>query len=409
MYAMKWVSAVLMGLLSAGPVLAFNEFNGQVSVVVGDADEDGVPWLSGGLGRLGGLDGSGGLASVDLGWTYHGGSWRARIHGVGRLEPDTRQGRDLGLTEAVVEWRLGQDAAWTLQAGQFFLPTSQENIQDLWSSPYTLTFSAWNSWVGEEIRPIGLDLARSWEHGAVRWTLAGTLFGGNDTAGALLAWRGWSFGRRLSVTGETLPLPDLVSLAPGGSFADQDPRGSAAPGRDLDHRPGYSARVRRTGPSSLLQLTHYDNRGDRDLHRGNYAWDTHYTHVGGEWLFGEHWVLAGEWASGRTTMGLAPGAQVDVDFQAGYLLASYRAEQWRASMRYEVFESQDLDTTLDDPNADDGDAWTLALLYEPSDRWRLGLELLWADGDRLRVLTRGVVEPGSSRQLLLEARYRFGR
>jgi len=52
-----------------------------------------------------------------------------------------------GLLEAYVEWRLetGFGHRWTLRAGQFFLPTSRENIGILWTSPYTLTLSALNS------------------------------------------------------------------------------------------------------------------------------------------------------------------------------------------------------------------------------------------------------------------------
>src|SRR5262249_48577180 len=60
-----------------------------------------------------------------------------------------------GLVEAYVDLRKGD---FRLRAGQFFLPTSRENTDKLWSSPYTISFSALNTWIGEELRPIGGQL-----------------------------------------------------------------------------------------------------------------------------------------------------------------------------------------------------------------------------------------------------------
>ena len=98
-----------------------------------------------------------------------------------------------------------------------FPPTSRENVDPLWQSPYTLTLSALNSWIGEEVRPVGPRRRGAARRGRPLPLRAGRawLFGGADTAGALLAWRGWAMGTRLSVVGETLPLPPLPTLAPG--------------------------------------------------------------------------------------------------------------------------------------------------------------------------------------------------
>jgi hypothetical protein len=119
-----------------------------------------------------------------------------------------------------------------LRAGQLFLPTSRENLEPLWSSPFTYTLSAVNSWIGEEVRPIGV-LADYELVGAAHGARAGLCaFGGNDASGALLAWRGWAMGDRLSTLGETLPLPALPSLDPGGPFAGQDRDGTTPIGSD---------------------------------------------------------------------------------------------------------------------------------------------------------------------------------
>ena len=91
--------------------------------------------------------------------------------------------------------------------------------------------------------------------------------------GALLAWRGWAIGNRLSTYSEVLPLPPLSSLET--SFPLQRKDGTKPFGTDLDGRTGYSARVRYSDPQPANVIyTYLDNRGDRELHRGEYAWAT---------------------------------------------------------------------------------------------------------------------------------------
>ncbi len=105
------------------------------------------------------------------------------------------------------------DERWQLRVGQSFLPTSRENVERLWVSPYTLTHSALNSWIGEELRPLGVDL--SWRRefdNQRRLELGATVCGNNDASGALLAWRGFAWHDRLSYYGETLPLPTFEAF-----------------------------------------------------------------------------------------------------------------------------------------------------------------------------------------------------
>jgi hypothetical protein len=41
----------------------------------------------------------------------------------------------------------------------YFPQPSRENVDPLWSSPYTITLSALNTWIGEEVRLTGLEAA----------------------------------------------------------------------------------------------------------------------------------------------------------------------------------------------------------------------------------------------------------
>ena len=140
--------------------------------------------------------------------------WRLWLHGAARADErhvppgDSPPGAVAsGLLEGFAERRFGFGAGQEigLKLGQFFLPASRENVEELWTSPYTLTLSALNSWIAEEIRPIGLDLA--WSRTDCERSALDVgrqpLFGGNDTAGALLAWRGFALHDR--------PTPDRAN------------------------------------------------------------------------------------------------------------------------------------------------------------------------------------------------------
>jgi hypothetical protein len=238
----------------------------------------------------------------------------------------------LGLTGKV-----GAGHEIAVKLGQFFLPASRENVEELWTSPYTLTLSALNSWVAEEIRPIGLDLA--WSRTDVReqrWSLAASLFGGNDTAGTLVAWRGFALHDRPTPTAEFLPLPPLAVLAT--TFAGQDERGTRPFSGDLDGRLGYAGRARWDAPGrrAVVQATAFLNHGDRALHAGQYAWRTDFRWLSTEVELPGGLRLLGEWGTGTSAMGFAPPGQrsssvVDIGFDVLYAMLSWQRGAVRTS------------------------------------------------------------------------------
>jgi len=302
-------------------------------------------------------------------------------------------------------------AAWTMAAEP--TPASLENVDPLWSSPYTLSFSSLNSWVGEEVRFSGLDLA--FRHGFTpeRFLFFGaTALIGNDAVGAALAWRGWSAGDRLTVLGETVPLPALASLADSGFFGAQRDDGTKPFGSDLDGRVGHAARMGfEVVDRFTVQVNHYDNRADRGLHDGEYAWETDFLSAG--LMFSPHpdWRFSGEWLSGRTGMGPVFGAHAQLDIETWHALLSFRRGAWRATARYDVFSTVDVDRTVAPVNADlndeEGEAATLALLWHPARDWRVGLE--WLDFDVMReaALTAGLGVVTGGEQWTIEVRRYF--
>ncbi|HEV8630670.1 MAG TPA: hypothetical protein VGV61_10165 [Thermoanaerobaculia bacterium] len=383
-------------------------------------------WLAGGTGRLAFGDGADHWQADGLGEAQLGLDWRrgerfaAHLHGRGRAQRGDG-GAVGGLVEAWAQAtanpRGGADRL-RLRAGQLFLPTSRENVAPLWSSPYTLSLSALNSWIGEEVRPLGLLVEYDATVEEAQGVRAGVcVFGGNDTSGALLAWRGWAMGDRLSVLGEALPLPPLPSLATGGAFGGQDRDGTTAIDSDLDGRPGWAGylRYRRSDAgrlgTALVQLSHFDNRGDRALHRGQYAWDTTFDLVGGEVHPGGGWTLAAEHMRGRTAMGL-PRPRADATFRASYLLASWEhgagRTSWRATLRWDGFATRDRDHLAAGERSDeDGQAWTAALLWHPQPALGIGVELLDLTAHRPALAGPGRRDDGG-RTATLGIRWRVG-
>ena len=89
------------------------------------------------------------LSTIDISW-----DWQAFIH----LKNDPEQLDNVDLVEAFVKYQPipNSNIKYAFKAGLFFPHISRENVAVAWTSPYTITPSAINSWVGEEIRVAGL-------------------------------------------------------------------------------------------------------------------------------------------------------------------------------------------------------------------------------------------------------------
>lgn len=376
-------------------------------------------WLENGFGRLwAGGDAPGdsdfhgrGEAQLGLRWRPSL-SWETKLHAVGRVEGSGFEGDNLGLTEAWARYRraIGHQGELAVTGGLFFYPSSQENIDPLWGSPYTLTYSAINSWFAEEFRPLGLDAEwQSFTEQGDIWSLGATVFGGNDTMGTLIAWRGWAMHDRLSGFDETLPLPPVFSLAPGGSFDQQYPGGTTAFGSDLDSRPGWAVRARYDRAQRFSgQLAWVDNRGDRDWHGNEGAWHTRFLIAGGHWQVNEDFELMGEWTHGTTTLGWPGMPWVDADFRATYVMGSWMSPLGRWSVRHDRFH---VDDRVWNPMwgiwDDRGRAWTLAWITEIGDHSRLGVEFVTLDSDRTVAAQSGFPADTDGRTLTVEWRVVF--
>lgn len=391
---------------------AETSFHGSVRLEGAMADGP-SSWRSGGFGRLdsGGDeeseqdDAGAEIAQLAFDWepNLHFG---AHVHVRARSDTPSRRGDAAGLVEAYAQVTVYPRAGHRLRfrLGSFFLPTSRENVEALWSSPYTTTFSAINSWIADEVRPTALATEYFWQPGQQQLTLGGAAIAGVDTAGTQLAWRGWSLGSVLAVYGETLPLAEISALDEDGLFGGQRDSGSEAFGRDLDGRLGWAAWAGwRIGSRVSFRVTRFDNRGDRGLHDDHYAWETDFTQLGLD-LHSGPFALACERLEGSSGMGFS-SRQVQVDMESWYLLASVGGPVWRGSLRYDDFGVDDRARAVGvESTDDDGSAWTAALSYSRG-RFRTVLEAIDLDADRE---VPSEVDPDvSGRRLSLSLRWSF--
>lgn len=402
------VSLLLAPPLHAGDVSLDGVVSARGMLVEGPRS-----WLEGGFGRLGESGGAGhallgrGQAHLGIDWQPSQ-QWLVHAHGVARTQPSRAGGREAGLVEVFLAYRPELDPRYSLRfkAGSYFPQTSRENVERLWSSPYTITLSALNTWIGEELRLTGGEAGLVRRSDTHELQLHAGAFGGNDSSGSLLAWRGWAMGDRLVTLGEVFPLPPLPSLLPGGAFALQRDDGTR-PVDELDGRLGWSARARWERPDALLlQAAYQDNRGDRDLHRGQYSWRTRFAQAGVELRPAKGLALIAEAADGKTGMGGRSGPHVDVDFRIGYALLTWGNEKRRLSARYDRFRNVDKDGTTE-PNGEDGHAWTLAGFVSPHERVRIGLEYLELKAQRPAASHSGFDPDTNGRRGTLELRLRF--
>ncbi len=284
--------------------------------------------------------------------------------GVARREPAGTVGKRAGLVQAYADLYTEH---LRLRAGTFWLPTSRENVDPLWNSRYTITYSALNTWIAQEVRPVGADLQFSPNF---YFAIGATAFRGNDTMGTELAARGWTLGNRLSVYNENIaiPPPDDVTRPIGA---------------DIDHKFGFAERIRVQLPErALLQITHIDNRATLVPGEApDYPWQTRFNIVGAEIGSTSPTTAAAEWAKGRTTLAF-PGGTYTMDFDTSYLLVSRKYGKDRYTTRIERFSTRSHKPSPDDMSRENGKALTFAWLRDLSEHVRGGFEYVKVDGDR---------------------------
>ena len=376
----------------------------RASVVGGETG-----WLEGGFGKLryGGADGETAVrarvASADLAWKPQIG-WN--VSGLVSLtwQPDLPN-EELGISEAFVKVRSGPAATrFSARAGVFWPPISQEHAGSNWQVIDTITPSAANSWVGEEVKVLGLEASVESAIADHELSATGAVFRHNDMSGTLLSYRGWALHDMRITTNADLSLPPLSpSVAP---YQDR----ITSPFWEVDEKVGFYGRVDWQPPLPFtLNAFYYDNRGDRVSSRAKQtSWRTRFWNFGAMASLDDRTTASAQVMWGNTLVGPDTpfGVPVDVDFTTAYLLVSREIGPGKLTARADWFETHDNSFVARDDNNEDGWAATAAYKAPLHDYAEVIVELLHVSSDRpARLPNSGIA--ARQRQTILQTSIRF--
>jgi hypothetical protein len=247
----------------------------------------------------------------------------------------------VGVAEAFVLWRPVPTSSTRMQAraGMLYVPVSLAHNStpgEPWAVRDTLTPSAINSWIGEEVKVLGAEgtVERTFDSLGLQATVAA--FSHNDTAGKLIAMRGWSFSDVVATSSGRLTLP------PRSDYADpQSPR--TMPFRRLDDRLGAYGRIRLSHARGTVDLTAYDNNAQLGAGRnGQWGWWTRFYNLGVILRLGATTTLSGQALDGHTDalIGGPGGYRFNLNFQSAYLrLVEHRGPETLTG-RLDLFETR---------------------------------------------------------------------
>ncbi len=403
----RLLKAALLALALAAPAAPAAEPQHEIAVhadVRIVASEGRTSYLDGGLGKLRYDADHDGLALGELGLSVRKDLLETLQLGIDAVTYADGDKNPIDLNEAWLQWRPWPKSAWRpkVKLGAFYPPISLENVMTGWRSPYTVSWSAINSWIGEELRTIGLEYDLDW-----RGTQAGSnfelgmqaaVYAWNDPAGVIIAARGWALHDRQTA---------LFGRVGEPGYQYQYPLTGRTLFAEIDHEPGYYVGLSgRYTDLVELRVLHYDNRGDRvsyDAGIDDLAWDTVFDSVGVALTPTRHLTVLAQWLKGETYIN--PFIDFEWEFESKYLLASYERGAHRFSARYDTFEMEQSEG-MPPLNADKGHAWTLAWLWQLGEHWSAALESLWVSSSTAaRADVLGERAQASERTLQLALRW----
>ena len=320
-----------------------------------------------------------------------------------RWDPSLRT--QLDLIDAWFRWRPVSTTAWrwSVKAGAFFPPISLENQGIGWTSPWTLTPSAINSWVGDELRTIGSEATLEWRNGLDDVQLSAALYGWDDPAGIQLAHRGWVFDDQPSGLFGDARVTDVTAYRqhlPVPSYAEMF--------HEIDDSPGWYANLAwsRDGIGHI-QLMRYDNAVNTRTENDNqYPWHTDFWSLGASTEFGALTLLA-QGMIGQTLVTPDGAPASTADFHAAYVLIGWERGDWRLAARLDQFGTRDRPAGPGLDLSEHGWSPLAALTWKPRDWLRLTGEALVVESWRVERLAEGLPPRAVETQLQLGARLFF--
>jgi hypothetical protein len=374
--------ATLQATLVAATPVAADDFYAvaDLRAVASDGERS---FLNGGLGELRFDQQHDGLRLGSLSLGYHHDFLEIIHFNADAVAYGDHDRSPLDLTEFYAEVRPYPWNRWRsrLKLGVFYAPISLENRLPGWRSAYSLSPSAINTWIGEELRTIGAEYDLDWlgRQRGHDWELGLTAagYGWNDYSGVVLANSGWSIHDRQTTLFGRIGEPDVGPVPGVREFH-----------RDADQRLGYYIGGNAKYLDALeLRILHYDNRANPNTFSyglNDFAWRTKFNSAGLRWTPTDRWTVIAQWLGGTTLNGDSGFNTAQLtdyyayEYHAAFVLVSWQRAADRLSARYDSFE---MHQTLSDDffNNDRGHAWTLAYQRELSKSWSVVVEALQID------------------------------
>lgn len=347
-------------------------FHGVADVRLGQASGE-RGWTEGGFGKTGlthDLELSVPRAAVE--WTPDFG---ISLTGHVTVQYEPRAGRKLDLNEAFLTWHAPPSPLGKAQvkAGIFYPPVSLEHTGPTWTTPDTLSASAINSWIGEEVLVGGAEVTLRHDFGGHEIGATGAVFGWNDTSGTLLAFRGWA------LHGLTTGAETRRKLPPLSTYMSYRQGPFTKPRLELDNRAGFYGKLEWRPPAPVsVSAIYFDNSSNKTAVDSNiqWGWETRFTEVAVKWDAAPTVSLMAQAMRGETQMGYREGPQlwVDVGYRAAYVMGQKTLGPDTLSGRLDWFATTDRTIQALDDNVEDGWAGTLAWRHHLADHLDLMLE-----------------------------------
>ena len=355
--------------------------------------------FDGGLGKFRWGDGRGSPVIPDLGGAILRGSigLSPELRAIAEIRYDPRQKTAIDVLDAYMRWRPVSTSRWrwTGKLGAFFAPVSLENTGIGWTPEWTITPSAINSWVGQELRTIGGESMLEWRGETDHFEFTAAAFGLNEPAGETIDAYGWTFNDRPTGLFDHLRIPD-----PSQSYSHEF--------RHFDHAVGYYAGITWDRPDTgRLALLYYDNRADPAAHDAyEFNWHTKF------WSLGYSTEVAGlvilaQAMSGSTTIATVPSFVSTTDFWSYYVLVGIERGAWRYALRFDQFGTKGNQPGTDIKSDERGIAGTAAIIWTPRKGISLVGEVLTIDYDRPLRATIGKAAHATEIQAQLALRLTF--
>ena len=320
------------------------ELSGDVRLVAADGEKS---WVDGGFGKL--RSGSEGdlrvrpqLGNVSLVWKPQF-SWSLGATVVGEVEGG--QHTDAGLSQAYLTFRpmRGSKLAFSARAGLMWPPVSLEHEGADWHVRDSITSSAINSWIGEEVRPVAAEATVAASLGAHKLRATAAIMAANDTSATLLTYRGWALHDRTTLAFHRQPLPPLGPELTGIQAPFTHPLVDLHEG--FARHPGYYAKLVWTPPVPLrIELFRYDNRANPQNVNvdSEWGWRTSFNHIGAVADLGPGTELKAQALQGRTHMGYPMPVRrwIDERFRAAFVMLNHQFGKVGVAVRGDAFDTR---------------------------------------------------------------------